>query len=177
MITYNRYLNREDHVWYDSSNIIYSKCYDTQNSKSKTLKIVFKGGRTYLYKNVDSDDYLMFKNAQSNGVSFNEHIKKYDSVRIMDTDMDKLSNLMESFKNEVKENEEQKLGDLVYNIDFTEATGDFCIKLGNQLLFNGKDNGFSIFDLFASLNIKYQLNRVEEIVNDSDEDLKEIRIN
>ena len=54
MIVYNRYVNQEDHVWYESSNIIYSKCYDTQNSKFKSLKIVFKGGRTYLYRDVDA---------------------------------------------------------------------------------------------------------------------------
>ena len=67
MITFNRYVNQEDHTWYDSSNVVYSKCYDTKSSKFKTLKIVFKGGRTYLYKDVDADDYLRFKTAQSNG--------------------------------------------------------------------------------------------------------------
>ena len=67
MIVFNRYVNQEDHTWYDSSNVVYSKCYDTQSTKFKTLKIVFKGGRTYLYKDVDADLYLQFKNAQSNG--------------------------------------------------------------------------------------------------------------
>ena len=83
MIIYNRYVNQEDHVWYDSSNIVYSKCYDTQNTKFKTLKIVFKGGRTYVYRNVDADDYIIFKTATSNGQEFNKRIKKYDAVRIL----------------------------------------------------------------------------------------------
>ena len=45
MIVYNKYINNEDYTWYDSSNVIFSKCYDN-NSDSKTLKIVFKDGRT-----------------------------------------------------------------------------------------------------------------------------------
>ena len=39
MIVFNRYVNQEDHTWYDSSNVVYSKCYDTQSTKFKTLKI------------------------------------------------------------------------------------------------------------------------------------------
>ena len=60
MIVYNKYINNEDYTWYDSSNVIFSKCYDN-NSDSKTLKIVFKDGRTYLYKDVATMDYISFK--------------------------------------------------------------------------------------------------------------------
>ena len=174
MITYNRYINQHDHVWYDSSNIVYSKCYDTQASKFKTLKIVFKGGRTYVYKNVDADDYLMFKTATSNGEAFNKYIKKYDALRIEDTNMDKLSELKESFTNEVKENEEQKLGDLVYNIKVNEETGEFIIVLGDRILFRGIEGQFSILNLFTSLNIKHTIQRVEELPNDNDENENKI---
>ena len=177
MIVYNRYINQEDHVWYDSSNIVYSKCYDTQNSKFKTLKIVFKGGRTYVYRNVDADDYIMFKMAQSNGQEFNKRIKKYDAVRIEDTDMDKLAELQESFKNEVKEADEQKLGDLVYNIIVNEKTGEFVIILGKRVLFRGIEGQFSILNLFTSLSIRHTLQQVDELPNDSDEELDKININ
>ncbi len=177
MITYNRYVNQEDHVWYDSSNIVYSKCYDTQNSKFKTLKIVFKGGRTYVYRNVDADDYLMFKTAESNGQEFNKRIKKYDALRIEDTDMEKLTELRESFENEIKENDEQKLGDLVYNIMVDEKTGEFIIVLGNRILFRGIEGQFSILNLFTSLNIRHTLQCVDELPNDSDENLNQIKIN
>lgn len=177
MIVYNRYVNQEDHVWYDSSNITYSKCYDTQSSKFKTLKIVFKGGRTYVYKNVDADDYLMFKTAESNGQEFNKRIKKYDAVRIEDTDLEKLNELMESFKNETKENDEQKLGDLVYNIQVNEKTGEFVIILGNRVLFRGIEGQFSILNLFTSLNIRHTIQQVDELPNNSDENLDKININ
>ena len=174
MIIYNRYVNQEDHVWYDSSNIVYSKCYDTQSSKFKTLKIVFKGGRTYVYKNVDADDYLIFKTASSNGQEFNKRIKKYDAVRIEDTNMEKLAELQESFKNEIKEADEQKLGDLVYNIIVNEKTGEFVIKLGERILFRGKQWQFSIINRYTSLSIKNTLQQVDELPNDSDENLDKI---
>jgi hypothetical protein len=174
MIIYNRYVNQEDHVWYDSSNIVYSKCYDTQSSKFKTLKIVFKGGRTYVYKNVDADDYLIFKTASSNGQEFNKRIKKYDAVRIEDTNMEKLAELQESFKNEIKEADEQKLGDLVYNIIVNEKTGEFVIKLGDRILFRGIEGQFSILNLFTSLSIRHTLQQVDELPNDSDENLDKI---
>ncbi len=174
MITYNRYVNQEDHVWYDSSNIFYSKCYDTENSPTKTLKIVFKQGRTYLYKNVDVNDYVRFKTAESTGKAFSELIKKYDAVRISDTDMDKLNELQQSFKDELKENDEQKLGDLVYTIKVNEKTGEFIIVLGDKTLFRGIEGQFSILNLFTSLNIRHVLQTVEEIPNESDENLDKI---
>lgn len=176
MIVYNRYIDQQDHVWYDSSNIVYSKCYDTQASKFKTLKIVFKAGRTYVYRNVDANDYLMFKSAASNGEAFNKYIKKYDALRIEDTDMEKLSSLRESFESEVKENDEQKLGDLVYNIKVNEDTGEFIVVLGDRILFRGIEGQFSILNLFTSLNIKHTIQRVEELPNDNDENLNEIRL-
>ena len=174
MIIYNRYVNQEDHVWYDSSNIVYSKCYDTQNSKFKTLKIVFKGGRTYVYRNVDADDYIMFKTAESNGQEFNKRIKKYDAVRIEDTNMEKLAELQESFKNEIKETDEQKLGDLVYNIQVDEKTGEFVIMLGDRILFRGIEGQFSILNLLTSLSIKHTIQRVDELPNNSDENENKI---
>lgn len=176
MIIFNRYINQEDHVWYDSSNIVYSKCYDTRSGSFKTLKIVFKGGRTYVYQDVDSNDYLNFKMAKSNGNGFNQYIKKYEAVRIADTNMEDLTKLQESFKEEIKENDEQRLGDLVYNIKYIEKTGEFIIAYGDKVLFRGTEGQISIFNLFSSLNIKYSLESVEGLTNDSDELLNEIKI-
>ena len=176
MITFNRYVNQEDHTWYDSSNVVYSKCYDTKSSKFKTLKIVFKGGRTYLYKDVDADDYLRFKTSQSNGEGFNKFIKKYKAVRITDTDMDKLNELQKDFIDEKKDIDSQKLGDLVYAIQVDEKTGEFIILMGDKILFRGIEGQFSILNLFTSLNFKYTLQRVDELPNNSDEDLDKIKL-
>lgn len=176
MIVYNRYVNQEDHVWYDSSNIVYSKCYDSQNTPAKTLKIVFKQGRTYVYRNVDANDYVRFKTSQSTGKAFNELVKKYDAVRIADTDIDKLNELQETFKNELKENDNQKLGDLVYTIKVIEETGEFIITLGDKTLFRGIEGQFSILNLFTSLNIRHIIQTVDELPKDSDEELDEIKL-
>ena len=57
MIVYNKYTNLRDHVWYSSSNVIYSECIDS-DTELKTLKIVFKEGRTYMYRDVNVEDYI-----------------------------------------------------------------------------------------------------------------------
>lgn len=176
MITYNRYVDRQDHVWYDSSNIVYSKCYDTGDTKFKTLKVVFKGGRTYLYRNVDADDYLMFKTAESNGQEFNKRIKKYDAVRIEDTDMDMLDAMRKKFMKDEKDDGEQKVGDLTYVIRVVEETGEFAVVLGDRILFRGKEGNFSILNLLTSLNIKHILERVDDIPDTIDENKDKIDI-
>ena len=79
MIVYNKYLDNQDYTWYDSSNVLFSKCYDDPNSNTKTLKIVFKNGRTYIYKDVDINDYITFKTAQSNGQAVNTFIIEKES--------------------------------------------------------------------------------------------------
>lgn len=173
MVIFSRYVNQEEHVWYDSSNIIYTKCYDTKDSLMKTLKVVFKGGRTYVY-HVDANEYLQFKMSASNGKAFNELIKKYQAVRIADTSIEELNKLQESFKEELKENDEQKIGDLVYTIKVNEANGEFIINLGDRTLFRGFEGNFSVLNLFTSLNLKFKMESVDELPNNSDEDKEEI---
>ena len=177
MITFSKYINQEDHKWYDSSNVVYSKCYDTSNSNLKTLKVVFKGGRTYVYKDVDVNDYMLFSTAKSNGEGFNKYIKKYDTYRIADTNLEELDKLRESFIEEDKEEEDKKVGDLVYNIIGCEKTGEFIIKSGNRVLFRGIEGNFSIFNLFTSLNFRYTVETTDELPSESDEHLDEIKIN
>ena len=176
MIRYSRYVNQEDNVWYDSSNLLYSKCYDTHDAKTKTLKIVFKGGRTYLYKNVDVEDYMLLKTSPSNGDAFNKHIKKYEGVRISDTDVDRLFQMEEEFKKEIQEKDETKAGDLTYVIKIDEKTGEFIIMLNDNILFRGVEGKFSILNLLASLSIKYVMENVDSLPNDSDEEKDLIRI-
>ena len=88
------YQHNVDKVWYDSSNIFFSECYDKEND-FKLLKIVFKNGYTYLYKDVDVNDYLMFKYGGtdgSNGKALNKYIKnKYECERIENSDLDLLT--------------------------------------------------------------------------------------
>lgn len=105
--------NRIDKAWYDSSNIVYSECDDNVND-FKTLRIVFKTGDMYEYKQVDVNDYLMFMAGGldgSNGKAFYKYIRpKYEVEKRCRVDLDQLKAMMEEYKamKEV-ENKENKL--------------------------------------------------------------------
>ena len=80
---YNVY-SKEDAVertWYSSSNILYSECYDL-NDSLKTLRVVFNNGGTYDYIGVDVYDYLKFREALSQGKALNQFIKKYEVSKV-----------------------------------------------------------------------------------------------
>ena len=77
----NIYKDNVDYTWYDSSNVLYSECYDKDNDL-KDLKIVFKGGRSYLYEKIDVNDYLMFRSDLSQGKALNKYIIVKDRVEI-----------------------------------------------------------------------------------------------
>lgn len=177
MIVYNKYLDNQDYTWYDSSNVLFSKCYDDPNSNTKTLKIVFKNGRTYIYKDVDINDYLTFKTAQSNGQAVNTSIiKKYKGVRISDTDVDKLTELREKFINDEKEISETPLKDLIYKVDYNEQNGEFTLTIGDKVIYHGNENKVSLFSLFKSMNIAYSLNVVDKIDYETDENKEKINL-
>ena len=61
-------------MWYQSSNIKYSECIDHDNDLKK-LKVVFNNGTQYKYKKVDVQNYLLFRDASSQGKALNEYIK------------------------------------------------------------------------------------------------------
>lgn len=85
---------RLEKVWYKSSNIIYSECDDNENAL-KTLRIVFKKGDLYEYKDVDVKDYIMFTAGgldDSNGKAFFKFIKpKYEYEKKGQVDLDAIN--------------------------------------------------------------------------------------
>ena len=159
-IVYNKYVNNRDHTWYDSSNVLYSVCYDT-NAEKKSLKVVFKQGRTYLYKDVDVKDYLLFRNAESHGKSVNEFIvKKYKGVRLSDTSQEALEELKEEFINENKVTEEA-FTNLAYHLEINSETKEFRLKLNDKTIYEGVENQVSITRLLKSMNINYSYSEME----------------
>ena len=78
-----------DKTWFDSSNIVYSECLD-HDGTLKTLYIVFSNGTQYEYSDVPVQDYLFFRDSQSQGKALNEYIKakKYPYKKIEDKDID-----------------------------------------------------------------------------------------
>lgn len=103
MIVFRNYDEEKklDRVWYQSSHIIYSECEDKENDY-KTLKIVFKGGKTYVYKGVNVDDYVMFIHGGldgSNGKALNKFIiPKCECEKVEDTNLEELQKEMEALQ-------------------------------------------------------------------------------
>ena len=87
------YSNNVDKVWYDSSNVIYTECIDNEN-KPKTLKVVFSNGTQYQYNDVNVQDYVLFKNAASQGKALNRLIKenKYEYIKLENADVEAINN-------------------------------------------------------------------------------------
>lgn len=157
MIIYNKYKNNRDYTWYDSSNVLYSECYDNNDTK-KIIKVVFKQGRTYLYRDVDVNDYICFKNSDSNGKAINEYIiKKYKGIRLSDTDLDVISKEKDDFINEDKITDEA-FTNLSYHMDMNNETGEFRLSLNDKCIFEGVENNVSILRLLKSMNIRYSFN-------------------
>ena len=88
---FNFYANDVDVTWYQSSNIKYSKCIDHDNTL-KTVDVVFNNGTQYRYKNVNVQDYLMFRDDSSQGKALNKFIKgkNYEYEKLENADLEAL---------------------------------------------------------------------------------------
>ena len=160
MIVFNKYVNSRDYTWYDSSNIVYSECIDN-NEAFKTLKMVFKGGRQYIYNNVDPTDYLMFRNAESNGEAFSKYIRKYECKRLPDVSLDEL----EAKKNEFQEDNrvtEEAFTNLSYVLEMNEKTKEVRLILNGKVIFEGIEDNINIMRLLKCMSINYKFKEVEE---------------
>ena len=85
---FNLYSNDVDRTWYQSSNIKYSECVDHDN-ELKTLTVVFNNGTQYRYDKVDVRDYLLFRDAESQGKALNQFIKPkgYEYTKLDNADL------------------------------------------------------------------------------------------
>ena len=76
MFLFSYYIeDKIDKAWFDSSNIYYAEC-DESDTQFKTVRIIFKNGAIYQYEKVKVFDWTMFKNAESQGKKLNELFKK-----------------------------------------------------------------------------------------------------
>ena len=163
MIVFNKYVNSRDYTWYDSSNVVYSECIDT-NEAFKTLKIVFKGGRQYIYHNVDPSDYLMFRNAKSNGEAFSTYIRKYECQRLPDITMDELDEKRKGFEEDNKVTEEA-FTNLAYLLEMNAETKEIRLSLNGKVIFEGVEDKVNIMRLLKCMSINYQFKEMEETTN------------
>lgn len=104
----SKYANDFDKCWYDSSNVLYSECNDKTN-ELKEVKVVFKNGSTYLYKDVKVQDYLMFREASSNGKAFFKYIKNYEFEKLEPSNVDKLKEELNQLLIEITEQEKENV--------------------------------------------------------------------
>ena len=86
---------KTDRNWFESSNVLYSEFIEDSNENKGDLRVVFKNGKQYLYKDVLYLDYLGFKRASlgdSNGKSLNAFIiKKYAGEKDGEADLVKIN--------------------------------------------------------------------------------------
>lgn len=98
---------------YDSSNILAS----IYNNNTNDLDLIFKAGTRYRYNNVSKSDYMRFEIAESQGVIFNTHIKKYSFIKLDNVDVSKILNESEDLK--IKEDAallEGKKNDFIFKL-------------------------------------------------------------
>lgn len=155
-LIYNNYKDKVDKCWYDSTNIIFSECIDYEN-ELKDLKVVFKGGRYYLYKNVDVNDYLLFRTDISQGKALSKYITpKYTGVRLPDVNIEDLTNEMKLLIEE-KENNTILVDDkknAIYHIKLDSETNEIELYINNNLIFEGINGTLDLFEIISLLGIK-----------------------
>lgn len=78
----------------DSTNILLSE-YD---KNKKTLKITFKAGTQYLYKDVLYRDYLRFEVSESQGSVFNKTMGKYEFEKLDIIDVTEIKEMIKEHK-------------------------------------------------------------------------------
>ena len=101
MLKFSYYIDDvKDRAWFDSSNILYGECYES-DTQYKTVRIVFKNGSTYEYSDVLVADWVSFKNADSQGKALNEYFKKngYEYKRIDDSNIENLEKELSNKQN------------------------------------------------------------------------------
>ena len=110
---------KTDRVWYQSSNVFYSKFVENDNDNYGQLYVTFKNGATYHYKDVDMPtDYILFKNGgidASQGKTLNKLIKgKYEFERVGD---ENITVLQEELDKLLEKKEDKKtFGEIVSGI-------------------------------------------------------------
>lgn len=174
-VIYNKYINSTDHTWYDSSNVLYSEVKDS-TLKTVNVKLIFAKGRCYLYKDVDINDYLLMKTADSTGSAANKNIvKKYEYLRLPDVELETLEELKKTYM-EMEQTVLEATSNLAYHMKYNPNTDEFVLSMNDVVVYEGVENKVSITALLKSMNINYSFETItvenaseEETVSESEE--------
>lgn len=152
------YEDNIDKCWYDSTNILFSRCIDNEND-FKDLIIVFNDGRSYMYGGLDVSDYILFKTDISQGKALNKYIiKKYKPLRLADVDISTINEeknrvLNKQMENKYEPNEEDD-SKTIYHAYYNDDTKDIELKIADKTIFKGVNGEIDLFELMASLGLK-----------------------
>jgi hypothetical protein len=69
----NQFISHTDSSMIGSSNY---------NPETGELVVTFKGGQSYKYENVLTEDYQQFIDGESAGKAFNQYIRKYTGTKL-----------------------------------------------------------------------------------------------
>jgi hypothetical protein len=134
MLIFSKYIeDKIDMAWFDSSNIVYAEC-DESDTAEKTVRVTFKNGSQYEYYKVNVNDWVMFKNADSQGKALNKYIKKdsYEYKKIWDNDIESINKKLEFYLNDEKEAEEDDLK-AKYLLSFDNGRLEVCNGLNETI--------------------------------------------
>ena len=160
MVLNNFYHERKDICYFDSSNVYYSECYDHEGPP-KHVKVVFKQGRTYLYKNVTNEDYVAFRNAQSNGSEI-YRLKQYDVVRLEDTSLEKLEEQKKQLLLEQEELRNTTVEKLFFHISYDNESGRFILYQDKKPVYWSTEGQVSIINLFRAMSLNYSMDKMTD---------------
>lgn len=173
-VVLHKIIDEHEYCWYDSTNVLYSVCHDKKDD-FKDVTLVFKGGRTYLYKNVDVNDYLKFRNSESQGKALRQYFdvkvneagdKKYQIVRLSDINLDDLAEKRKEIEDEMKKEKAEnvkKQEDEESVIHYTFLEDNDMVRLykdGNLLVSGISKSSISAADLLDALGIKYEVKSI-----------------
>lgn len=142
-----------DKVWYDSSNVLYSECDDIENDY-KNLRLTFKNGLTYEYKNVDVNDYVMFREDVSQGKALNRLIKKYECEKLDKLDVDKLNEELNELKQECNEFFDENVNVIINDEKVRSCTNNRIVDININDEIGARLN---IINVLKSIGIKVKI--------------------
>lgn len=152
----NYYNNKThiDKVWYDSSNVLYSECDDIENDY-KNVRITFNNGSTYEYKQVNVNDYMMFREDISQGKAINKFIKKYECEKLENKNIENINeeliSLKEIGKEILKDNVNITINEEVIRSCFDNRIVDIDIST------HDKESVLLVIEVLKSIGIKVRI--------------------
>ena len=165
-VTYKKIETEIEHVWYQSSNIYYTKVnlgkqgtktfneipgIEIPNVPTVDVTVVFNRGAQYLYKDVELHDYISFRDTlnretDSHGKNFILHIKKFPVEKQDDMNMDELQELKVKFLKEDKRNEISHEKERISKMSFQEKVEE-CFNIQIDSLNNQNTKNEDKYDL------------------------------